>query len=439
MLHHKLYTFVGTMLLAVILLYPSAPSWAKGRLYPNTNILLESCLQRCEEQTSLASLTREGCYTGCAQIRRAFTLRSSYRSVASCIEDMNDLELERDIIIADNQAWCNRQWPHLHKRKGCKDAMEAYIRSATVGSICYNQAPQAIARQTPRSTITSSMPPVTTYQHSARPSPRGSTQHDMGYGLPQGHILSQPPVYDTPQYRQTPARRSTPNPINSARTVKKGATAPQTSSTPKAAPSLVPPKKTTAASASSPSSARKAPVVTPSTAIGTSPAKGNLPSASTTPATSGASATTVTGSPTTQQAVAPSAPTTPTTATQGTPPPPHGAVNQNTQTAAVTPLAPNTEQETVLSPTLPTPVRSPATAPTAPPVIAPPSPIFSSFGESPSPAVTATAPPPTPATSTAEQRPGLLPVLQPSPAPQGQKSDGVLPPPMPAPMPISSQ
>lgn len=133
-LHTK---YAGIIFLFAML--SASPSWAeRGRIYVSTDYLYDSCMERCAQSGSLASLTRNGCLKGCAEIRRSFYLRDkSYSSMSACIKDMQKLELNRDLEIEKAQSWCNRQWTHLHKRKGCKDAMEVYINAATTNSICY--------------------------------------------------------------------------------------------------------------------------------------------------------------------------------------------------------------------------------------------------------------------------------------------------------------
>ena len=120
MVYRSFFSLVGAAVFS-ILFFGSMPNAKAARLYTNTNPLFEACVQRCEEQTPLGALTKRGCYKGCAEIRRTANIPESYRSMASCIEDMNELELVKDLVIEKHQARCDRQTSHIHKRKGRRE------------------------------------------------------------------------------------------------------------------------------------------------------------------------------------------------------------------------------------------------------------------------------------------------------------------------------
>lgn len=398
----SLVALLGTLLVSTILFGPISEAKA-ARLYTNTNPLFEACIQRCEEQTPLGALTKRGCYKGCAEIRRVADIPESYRSMASCIEDMNELELVKDLVIEKHQAWCDRQTPHIHKRKGCRDAMEVYMRAATVNSICYNQQPKVIAKQTPRTSLTTRYPAVTSRPPS-QPIPSSSGAYSAtpipSYDIPlQGNVLSMPPVYDTPKYRRQPATaQKNKQPAKRAKPV---ATSPNTTSK---APSLAPPKSAASATPKKvimPQASKTVPVITPSTAtIGSAThpanASGSTPATSTTKTTgqvSGQASGQGSG-----QAQASSSPQ------GGAPAKDAGAPSSTAATPTVTP------------PPAPEPVINAATPPTAPPIIAPPTavlPVFSTVAPPPKATMTQ-APSPAHNAGLAGQGPDLLPRLQPS-------------------------
>lgn len=429
MVYRSFFSLVGAAVFS-ILFFGSMPNAKAARLYTNTNPLFEACVQRCEEQTPLGALTKRGCYKGCAEIRRTANIPESYRSMASCIEDMNELELVKDLVIEKHQARCDRQTSHIHKRKGCRDAVEVYMRAATVNSICYNQQPKAIAKQTPRTSLTTRYPAVTTHT-SSRPVHTG--QPAYSYGTPQGNALSMPPVFDTPKYSPTPEKASK----KSAQAVKRptpvtpSAKAPSSKTAGKA-PSLAPPKQATPPKTTQNSKA--VPVITPSTATMGTATTSALKDLAETPATAPSVPPIAPVSP----VPAPLAPVT-TKATPATNVPPISSASEpaisTTQESTPSPHQPSAPAPA------PEPVINAATAPTAPPVIAPPTAIMPDFTAVPQtrPAPNASEVQPPRHPQNTGQAPDLLPRLQPT-SPQttrqaGGATTGGIDSPMPQPIP----
>lgn len=115
----------------------TAPDDNTGPVLADISAAYGACLDRCNEQTSLGSLTREGCFTGCAEIRRQTDIRDKvYPSRQACFDDMHTVELNRDLIIERYQAWCLQQWNHLHKRRGCLDAINVFYTHITTDTVC---------------------------------------------------------------------------------------------------------------------------------------------------------------------------------------------------------------------------------------------------------------------------------------------------------------
>lgn len=443
MLYRSFISLLGIAVVSV-LFFGSAPSAKAARLYTNTNPLFEACVQRCEEQTPLGALTKRGCYKGCAEIRRVADIPESYRSMASCIEDMNELELVKDLVIEKHQTWCDRQTTHIHKRKGCRDAMEVYMRAATVNSICYNQQPKAIAKQTPRTSLTTPYPAPTTYQHSsAGYSSQPAPSYGGSYAMPQGNALSMPPVYDTPKYSPAPAPKASQKRVQPAKRAKPVATAPKGSPVKPAlkAPSLAPPKQV-ATPKPAPTTQKAVPVITPSTAImpatttsGASP----TPAPTTTPLAAQAPSTPRTSETISATTGAEAAKTSGVTASAPVPAPTQASAQAPAQAPAPIPLAPPA----------PEPVVNTASAPTVPPVIAPPAAIMPDFSTAPparpAPSAVRTMPssPPQGTGQSPRQTPGqgpdLLPRLQQSASQTagqaGTPSTGGIDSPMPQPIP----
>ncbi len=102
-----------------------------------------ACLARCNEQGALAAVTREGCFKGCAEARRRAELRDrDFASRQECADAMREVELNRDLYIDDHKLWCDGQWEHLHKRKGCYDAVTTFYTNLTEASVCGGQSSQ---------------------------------------------------------------------------------------------------------------------------------------------------------------------------------------------------------------------------------------------------------------------------------------------------------
>lgn len=185
----------------------TAPDDTTGPVLAEISAAYGACLDRCNEQTSLGSLTREGCFAGCAEIRRQTDVRDKvYPSRQACLDDMRTVDLNRDLIIERYQAWCLQQWNHLHKRRGCLDAIEVFYSHITADTVC---GPIAASRDRvsvsplappPLSSGASSMqmPPV------AQPAPMLAAPAAQPAAAP----FVSPAVRDTPKYRTASVKKT---------------------------------------------------------------------------------------------------------------------------------------------------------------------------------------------------------------------------------------
>lgn len=152
MVRYKLYILA---LVSYSLLSWNSLALAREKIDANTQPLFDACMNRCDRTDILGNLTREGCVKGCEQIRRTFPLtEKSYSSYASCLEDTKDIELTRDLLIEKYQEWCGKTYDHIHKKKGCKDAVETYINAISYETVC--------TRGNTATAKTNSLPTVTT-------------------------------------------------------------------------------------------------------------------------------------------------------------------------------------------------------------------------------------------------------------------------------------
>ena len=152
----------GTVMLASTGFMPEAQA-NSSRIPAHTEALFDACMQRCARNDSLGVLTREGCLKGCAEARRQFPLRDeTFRSMARCISELDDIEINRDLRIEDGYAWCNDYYTHLHKRKGCKDAFKAYWEAATTNNVCYGRSGSVAGQPVIHDTPAFSTPPAAT-------------------------------------------------------------------------------------------------------------------------------------------------------------------------------------------------------------------------------------------------------------------------------------
>ena len=116
---------------AVFLLLANPNHASAERFIADTDSAYAACLRRCSRSDQLGNLTRNGCLVGCAQARQNFTLEGCrYRSEDRCNRALMEVEMGLDDILAEQYDWCNKQWPHPHRRKGCKDAIEEFYQTA---------------------------------------------------------------------------------------------------------------------------------------------------------------------------------------------------------------------------------------------------------------------------------------------------------------------
>lgn len=139
--------------------------------------LFAACVAACSEETSLALVTRTGCLAGCDQARRmvAFTGRE-YPSRRECLDALVQEELHRQDSIAAMYRWCDAKWTHLHNRKGCYRAADAFFAALGPQPVCGSDAAEsalydiALARAREKAEATPATPPAPEAAASA-PSP----------------------------------------------------------------------------------------------------------------------------------------------------------------------------------------------------------------------------------------------------------------------------
>ena len=95
------------------------------------------CVAMCQQETSLALVTRTGCLDGCAQAANFFPLANrAYASRSECLDGLLDAELDRDRQTGEMRRWCDAKWSHVHNRKGCYIAADAFFTALTPASVC---------------------------------------------------------------------------------------------------------------------------------------------------------------------------------------------------------------------------------------------------------------------------------------------------------------
>ena len=104
----------------------------------------DACMARCAEETPLGDLTRAGCSAGCAESRRNAGIQGKeFSSRLECMDAMDAVERKRDMLIRNQQAWCDAQWTHLYRRKGCYDAVAVFYAHLTEENVCGGAQRQA--------------------------------------------------------------------------------------------------------------------------------------------------------------------------------------------------------------------------------------------------------------------------------------------------------
>lgn len=158
--------------------------------------LLQACLSMCEEPGDLRGRTRKACANACYDLRREFPfLDKGYSSYEQCAKDMDNLDLNRDTIIAQYQARCPEGYETSLQRQACKDAAEAFYTAARTEKVCRSG--------------------------SALASPVAKPAAEPGVYAPAPARPLGPIIYDTPKYgegkpkaaKPAPARAPAPAPV----------------------------------------------------------------------------------------------------------------------------------------------------------------------------------------------------------------------------------
>lgn len=253
----------------------------------------EACLAGCLENSSLALVTRTGCIAGCEEARRTFPLRNKvFSSRQDCLDALVQQETRKDRLILEMRQWCDSQWTHVHNRKGCHMAAEAFYANLTPAGMCGADGSETVAYDTPFAQRPEPGPGNAADRTSPALAPTGSTQ-PSGPLIPPpfvpeeaprqsgaAPVSSAPPqvpgqfpaIHDTPKYQKSPmtdsrASKSAPAPAESA-PPKATATSPTNGKT------ATPPPQPTPAKDATPPAAVHAPAP-PVPAHPTAPAAGS--------------------------------------------------------------------------------------------------------------------------------------------------------------------
>ena len=155
---------------AVFLLMANPAEASGDRFIADTDSAYAACLRRCSRSDQLGNLTRNGCLVGCAQARQNFTLEGCrYRNEDRCNRALMEVEMGLDDILAEQYDWCNKQWPHPHRRKGCKDAIEEFYQTA-IKQVCRPAAGHRPPHPKTEIEGTTVVPTGATFARSAPPS-----------------------------------------------------------------------------------------------------------------------------------------------------------------------------------------------------------------------------------------------------------------------------
>lgn len=240
---HRAYIFFLFLLLACVTAFfagCNAVSYAPGPEFsPRTYDYLrleataafDACMATCSENSSLALVTRNGCFAGCEEARRSFPLRGkAFSSRQACLDALMQQELRKDHLIREMRLWCDAQWTHVHNRRGCYTAAETFYANLSPAGMCgtdgaetaiYDmslaQARERGAEDEPEQTPSPAPPAATETAQPAGPLipppyvPE-ETRQTLG-GSPASPEARQPAgalpaIHDTPKYQKMPASGS---------------------------------------------------------------------------------------------------------------------------------------------------------------------------------------------------------------------------------------
>lgn len=240
---HRAYVFFLFLLLVCVTAFSAgcnSASYAPGPEFsPPTHDYLrledtaafDACMATCSENSSLAIVTRNGCFAGCEETRRSFPLRGkAFSSRQACLDALMQQELRKYHLIREMRQWCDAQWTHVHNRRGCYTAAETFYANLSPAGMCgtdgaetaiYDmslaQARERGAEGEPEQTPSPAPPAVTETAQPAGslippPSVPEQTQQALG-GSPPSPDARQPgdtlpAIHDTPKYQKMPVRGS---------------------------------------------------------------------------------------------------------------------------------------------------------------------------------------------------------------------------------------
>lgn len=120
--------------------YASGPEYTPEEhdyLRADTRGAYAECVAVCSQDTSLALVTRAGCLDACERAADFFPIAGkAYSSRNECPDGLLRAELERDGQVAAMRRWCDDKWSHVHNRKGCRTAADAFFAALTPASVC---------------------------------------------------------------------------------------------------------------------------------------------------------------------------------------------------------------------------------------------------------------------------------------------------------------
>ena len=179
------------------------------------DLAFDACMARCNENSPLGSLTREGCYKGCYETRRQTLFRGPvYSSAADCLSFMEGFDLNRDLYVESMQGWCWQQWSLVYNIIGCRDAVSVFYAALTPESVCLGKpalsTPPADGRGTIVPPLPSAQPPALLDTPKYRKSAPAKKQPVKN--TPKAPAKAATPSKETTPEKDTPA----PNPVVSA-------------------------------------------------------------------------------------------------------------------------------------------------------------------------------------------------------------------------------
>ncbi|MDR2076332.1 MAG: hypothetical protein LBP61_05300 [Desulfovibrio sp.] len=271
---------ISGFLLGVFLGMAAAPpsAWAEPQrdrigndapVLASVDSLYALCLAQCAE-TSVYRMELESCERACADLRRNFPfLDEGYSSYDRCARDMDTLDLNRDVLARRAAKECARASSHIHKRQGCRNAVDFFYKNASTEQICLRRPFAAGSGPVPLAPPASA--PVSPASPQPAPSSAAGAALPPDLSPPAGQktasakaasaaapiLVSGPLLQDTPKYQ-------TPEEVAKTRRRSKGkspAAAPGSRAAGKSLPSAqggTPPAQETRAAQSAPAANREA-------------------------------------------------------------------------------------------------------------------------------------------------------------------------------------